>query len=334
MKTPFVSICIPSYNRPDTLLRLLRTIDTTSDDIQIVICEDMAPKRLDVRAVVETFRNETRYDVKYIENPVNKGYDWNIRDFITQADGEYVIYMGDDDGFIPGRLDEVINFLRNNRQLGYMLRSSLRPSGEEMRYYPKTKFFNAGVDAYQALFRKSVFVSGFTFKREWALETMTDRFDGSLLYQLYILAEICIHHPSAYFNLPFTQSFPDDKTFYFGTSEKEKEFYKPGKISAVAQMNFVSGFFKIAKFIDEKYNFNSLSYIKRDISKYSYPIFWWLMRAGRLTMLNGAWRMLWMGLGCSIYFYIYVLGLLLLGRGICDKLICIIKNKIGYAPHL
>ena len=67
METPFLSICIPSYNRPQTLLRLLRTIDTKAKDVQIVICEDKAPKRLEVRAAVEEFKKETSYDVKYIE---------------------------------------------------------------------------------------------------------------------------------------------------------------------------------------------------------------------------------------------------------------------------
>lgn len=334
MNMPFVSICIPSYNRPDTLLRLLKTIDSKSDDIQIVICEDMAPRRAEVRAVVEGFRSETRYEVKYIENSVNKGYDWNIRDFIIHADGEYIMYMGDDDGFIPGRLDDVLTFLRNNRQIGYMLRSSVRPSGEEMRYYSDTKFFDAGVEAYQELYRKSVFISGFTFKREWALNTMTDRFDGSLLYQLYILAEVCVNHPSAYLNIPFTQDYPDEKTFYFGSSEKEKGLYSPGKITVSSQMNFVSGFLKIAKYVDEKYRINSLVYIKKDISKYSYPILWWLMRVGRLIMLKGAFEMIRMGLGRTIYFYFYVFGLIFLGSSLCDRLIYFIKRKLGHTPQL
>ena len=149
-----------------------------------------------------------------------------------------------------------------------MLRSSLRATGEEMRYYSDTKFFNAGVEAYQALYRKSVFISGFTFRREWAMSTMTDRFDGTLLYQLYILAEICINHPSAYLNIPFTQDYPDEKTFYFGSSEKEKKLYTPGKISTKGSMIFVSGFLKIADYMDQKYKITSLSYIKKDILLY------------------------------------------------------------------
>ena len=52
-----ISICIPSYNRPSGLKRLLDSIDSKHhiNDIQILICEDSAPKRLEVRRVVEKY---------------------------------------------------------------------------------------------------------------------------------------------------------------------------------------------------------------------------------------------------------------------------------------
>lgn len=41
----FVSICVPSYNRPDELVRLLQSIDCDTEDIEIVICEDCADRK-------------------------------------------------------------------------------------------------------------------------------------------------------------------------------------------------------------------------------------------------------------------------------------------------
>lgn len=336
MNTPFLSICIPSYNRPDTLLRLLRTIDSKATDLQIVICEDKSPKRLEIRAAVETFKKETRYEVKYIENEVNKGYDWNVRDFITQADGEYIMYMGDDDGFIPGKLDCMVNFLREHRELGYVLRSSQGYTGEPMRYFAGNQFFEPGVDAYQTLYRKSVFISGFTFKRELATKTMTDRFDGTLLYQLYIVAEICLNHPSAYLDVPITQNFPHEAGhgFFFGSSEKEKGKYEPNKISVRGSMIFVTSFLKITRFIDEKYHLNSTRFVQDDMSKYSYPILAYVQQIGRWQMLKCAKEMIKEGMGRSIYLYIYALGLFLFGTKNCGKLIRLIKKMLGHTPQL
>ncbi len=334
MDKPILSICIPSFNRPNELLRLLKTVDSNPEETQIVVCEDHAPKRLEVRARVEEFKKESRYEVKYIENEVNKGYDWNIRDFITCASGEYIVYCDDDSCFVPGALDKLIIFLKSHRDLGYVLRRTRSYTGDDMRYFPETKLFAPGVETYQMLYRKSVIVAGFTFKREWAIDTMTDRFDGTLLYQLYILAEICLHHPSAYFDEPITEKIPTDTEFYFGMSEKEKGLYEPKKVCVRNSMNFVFSFLKISRFIDEKYKLHSTRHIQKDIAKYSYPILAFLMKKGRWEMLKGAKAMFKEGLGCSVYFYAYILGLLFLGAKNCERVIVTIKRKVGHTPQL
>jgi glycosyltransferase involved in cell wall biosynthesis len=335
MDNVFISICIPSYNRPKELLRLLRTIDCDPQGVQIVICEDHAPKRLEVRENVEIYRKESVYPIKYIENEVNKGYDWNIRDFILQADGEYIIYIGDDDGFVPHALDRFIAFLKNHRELGYVLRCTRNQcTGEHMRYFPETCFFEPGSDSYQLLYRKSVIISGFTFKRELAREFMTDRFDGTLLYQLYIMAEICLKHPSAYFNEPITESLPGQTDFYFGSSEKEKGLYEPGKVSVRGSTIFVASFLKITRCMDEKYGLSSTKYVQRDMSKYSYPILAYLMKRNRLEMLKFAKELYKIGLGNTPYFYVYTLGLLVFGTAFCGRVILLIKKCLGHTPQL
>lgn len=335
MGKPFLSVCIPSYNRPKELLRLLRTIDCDPAETQIVICEDHAPKRLEVRAAVEEFKSETPYVVKYVENEVNKGYDWNLRDFITTAEGEYIVFCDDDGAFVKGSLDKLMAFLQEHPELGYVLRRTRNvTTGDDMRYFHGTKFFAPGPETYQLLYRKSVIIAGFTFKRELAVDTMTDRFDGTLLYQLYILAEICLKHPSAYFDEPITEKLPGETEFYFGASEKEKGLYEPKKISVRGSMIFVSSFLKITKYIDDKYNLNSTRYVQKDMSKYSYPILSYLMQIGRINMLRCAREMIKIGLGRSMYFYVYIVGLLFLGTRNCDRLIVFIKHRLGHTPHL
>ena len=119
-----ISICIPSYNRPSGLKRLLRSIDSIhADKIQIIICEDMAPKRKVVRDVVKEFEKFSNYNLKYIENPKNYGHGRNLRECIYQSDGEYIMYMGDDDMFIPGAFDGFYEFVKDHPDIGYFLRS-------------------------------------------------------------------------------------------------------------------------------------------------------------------------------------------------------------------
>lgn len=333
----FISICIPSYNRPSELLRLLQSIDCEPEEVEIVICEDCAPKRLEVRDAVQKFRSNSKYEVRYIENETNCGYDKNLRNCINNATGDWIIYMGDDDMFIKSRLSPFIDFLKTLKKEKYVLRSyqAIHANGsvEKFQYFENIKYFEAGYDAYVTLFRKSVFISGFTFKRENAISTLTDRFDGTLLYQLYILAEICINYPSVYYNIPFTQSI-DGGIPYFGNSASEKELYTPGTITVGNSVAFMKNFFVITQYIDKKYNMNSTSFIKKDISKYSYPILSIQRKKGRKDFKEYSRQLKEIGLNCSFYYEFYYCMLYIFGEGFCDWGIRTIKKILGRTPQL
>ena len=328
----FVSVCIPSYNRPGELRRLLESIDTKrARMVQIVICEDKAPKRLEVRSIVETFIEQTIYDVKYVENLENFGHGKNLRECIRQADGEYVIFMGDDDMFIPEALDEFYTFLSEHRDCGYVLRSSRQSLGngkyEYFKYYNDNKVFCPGVETYTQLFLKSVFMSGFTVKRDYVNDYSIHCLDDTLLFQLYLLAEVCMEHPAAYCNTPFVQGVGDGMSF-FGTNKKEDEFYTPG-VLVTNNLNFINGFFRITNSIDSKYNIDSTKIIKTEMSKYSYSLMWMARRLGRRRFREHCRVLRKMGLDRTIYFSIYYFGLQLFGEKVCSKLIRLIKRIRG-----
>ena len=339
MNEPFLSVCIPSYNRPDTLYRLLKSIDVTAAGIEVVVAEDKAPKRDEVREAVQKFQGETELDVLYHENSENLGYDANLRECISVAHGKWVMYMGDDDVFISGKLSEYISFLKEHDELGYVLRSYkkrlLDGKEETFRYYDEKKFFDPGADAYISLFRKSVFISGFCFKRELALENITDIFDGTLLYQLYIQAEICMNYPSAYYDVPFTMSIEDSNTVpYFGSSSKEKGLYTAGTVTVDNSVNFVSRFFYITEYMDEKYAINSTYIVKDDMSRYSYPILSIQRKRGRRVFKEYALRLREIGLDSTMYFNVYYALLYIFGERFCDLGIRCIKRIIGRTPKL
>ena len=114
-KTPFISICILSYNRPETLGRLFKTIDTQNiEEIEVVICEDASPRRAEIRLVVDNFSLQQAYPVRYFENEKNLGYDGTFNQLCSHAQGEWMVFMGDDDEFAPLALDKMVDFLQKN----------------------------------------------------------------------------------------------------------------------------------------------------------------------------------------------------------------------------
>lgn len=339
MMIPLISICIPSYNRPKELQRLLLSVDVSKvDSIEIIVCEDMSPGRLAIREVCERYKKESAYKLRYFENFSNLGYDANLRELISKAEGEYVMFMGDDDEFVEGALDKYIEFLLSHLDSGYILRSyqNIYKNGskEVFRYYPKDQTFIPGKATYVELFDKSVFISGFCVKTKLARFYETDNLDGSLLYQLYLLAEICLSHPSSYCRIILTQARVGESIPYFGNSDAEKELYTPGAITTQNSINFLSKYFEVISFIDKKNGISSINDIRRNMSKYSYPAIA-IQREGSLfEFFRYTKQLKKLGLNESWLFYLYVYSLVIFGKRNCDEIIRFLKRVYGKRPNL
>ena len=339
-KVPLLSICIPSYNRTAELEKLLSSIDCNPNQIEVVISEDNAPRRQEIRKIVDTFRQKGQYKLVYEENPFNLGYDANLRHLIEIASGTFVLFMGDDDWFVDRTLNKFIAFLQENSDVGYMLRSyfAMHPDGtlEPFRYLPAPKRFSPGLETCAWLYKRSVSIAGVTFKRESALKYSSDQFDGTLLYQLCLVLEICFREESIYSDLPVAiaaQTFREDKP-QFGAANNEKGRFTPGKVTASNSVNFTKGFFEIASDFDRRHGVNLTVLIREDLSKYSYPFLSIQRKRGLIGFIRYSLQLAKeTGLNSTWHFYFYTLALLFFGERICDKVILLIKRQIGYTPN-
>ena len=80
-------------------------MDCSSDEIEIVISEDCSPQKKLTYELVSNFIVNTEYKVNYHENEKNLGFDGNLRRLIELSNGDFVLFMGDDDLFIKNRLN-------------------------------------------------------------------------------------------------------------------------------------------------------------------------------------------------------------------------------------
>ncbi len=337
---PLLSICIPSFNRPRSLSELLYSIDCDPMKIEIVICEDCSNQREEIKSAVIDFSRQSSYDVKYFENISNLGYDCNIRKLVEVASGRFVIFMGDDDLFIPKSLNHFLDFIQENGNIKYILRSyiAIHSNGniENFRYLKKSVVLPAGIKTVAWLFKRSVCISGFTISREDALIYATNKLDGTLLYQVYLMAQVCFLNESVYCDFPVAQaiqSFRKDEAM-FGSSESERNRYTPGKRTIDNSINFSKAYFELTKYIDDQHKTNLTELVKIDLSKYSYPFLSIQRRNGISDFLKYAKRLeKELGFGCTSYFYLYKWGLVLFGEYFCDRLIRLIKRLNGFTPN-
>lgn len=331
-----ISICIPSYNRPNELKRLLESIDCEENLVEIIICEDNAPLREVVRSVVLNFKTQSKFDIKYFENTENLGHGGNFKECISKASGTFIMFMGDDDMFIPNELEGFINFVNNNLHFGYFLRCSRQIIGpgkfEYFKYYSEKKVFQPGEKAFVELFLKSVFMSGFTIKRSLVSNIKSNIIDHTLLFQLYLLAHVTLNHSSIYYDIPFIQGVGDGTSF-FGTNQIEKSHYEPGKL-VTNNLRFIEGFLEVTKVVDHEFHLNTTTKIKRELSKYSYPLLSFTRNEGLPQFFNHSLRLVKKGLATSVYFYVYFFALLFLGSNVCNAVIRRIKSKLGRRPSL
>jgi glycosyltransferase involved in cell wall biosynthesis len=301
----------------------------------------MSPTRLEIQSVVNKFTSESKYQVNYYENKKNLGFDGNLRQLIRCANGRFVIFMGDDDFFIPEALSKFISFLKNNINIKYFLRSylSTHPNGEveEFHYLSNTTTIPCGEKSVSWLFKRSVTICGFTISRSEAIKHETMELDGTLLYQVYLMSQVCMNYESIYYDIPIvhaTQSFREDKP-KFGASDAEKSKYSPGKVTQDNSVNFAKSYFEVTDYLDKIHNTNLTKMVRVDLSKYSYPFLSIQRKRGVVNFLRYAKRLEnELDFGCTLYFYLYKWSLVFLGERLCDRFILTIKRVIGHSPNL
>ena len=105
-----LSICVPVFNRPESLRLLLSSICLSSETDRVQICiSDNNYKEICNEDVVKEFSG--RLKIKYIRNNKNIGMVKNILNVIDMAEGKYIWLMGDDDYILGEKLGGLLEFL-------------------------------------------------------------------------------------------------------------------------------------------------------------------------------------------------------------------------------
>ncbi len=340
MRNPKISVCIPAYNRASLLLPLLDSIFSQEyDDFEVVIAEDGSPERLAIRDVVAGYITRYPDRLTYIENPKNLGYDGNIRNLFEIAHGEYVFFMGNDDLMCPGALAKVAEAVTRHSDVGVVLRSYAAFDGvpdnivQTFRYFDQELFFPAGAVTVSTIYRRSVVIPGMVIHREDALKFATDRFDGTLLYQLYLVAEILVEKNAVY--LPdVTVLYRNGGTPDFGNSAAEQGKFEPRVQTPASSLLFIQGMLDIARYVEQHRSVEIYKPILRDIANYSYPLLSIQGRQPLKVFIGYGWALAKMGFGRSPLFWGYFIAILVLGAKRVDSLIAWIKRRLGRTPIL
>jgi glycosyltransferase involved in cell wall biosynthesis len=337
---PLITVCIPAYNRANVLPPLLDSIITQDfSNFEILICEDNSPERDAIHSITLGYVKNTSVSIRYHENEKNLGYDGNLRNLIERAEGEYCLFMGNDDLMCPNTLAKVADALTRHNNIGVVLRTYAAFDGtpdnivQTFRYFDKEIFFPAGSNTIITMYRRSVVIPGMVIHRNAARKWASNKFDGTLLYQLYLVANILADMNAVY--IPdVTVLYRNGGTPDFGNSEAEQGKFTPTAQTPESSVNFMEGMLTIAQSIEKERNLPIYSGIRQDIDNYAYPI---LAIQGRLPFFSYVkylQQLVKVGMGRNPMFYAWAAIILTLGTKHSEQAIKWIKTKLGHTPRL
>lgn len=122
MNPPFLSILIPTWNRPESLSCLVSEINKYDhDDIEIVVVDNNSSEQNWLQLVKIT---KLHSNVRLFRNVVNIGMTPNWNKTIEYARGEWLCFVCDDDMFIDGALKRFRTIIKSFREPCLILQAS------------------------------------------------------------------------------------------------------------------------------------------------------------------------------------------------------------------
>jgi len=334
-----LSVCIPAYNRTRHLRALLDSILAQDfSDFEVVICEDRSPEREQIAAIVSEYQSRYPGVLRYFENAENLGYDGNIRNLVAKAAGQFCFFMGNDDIMCPSALKTAASVIRRYPSVGLIVRGyglfneAPKKVSQEIRYFNEEKEFPPGLISIRFAFRRSGVISGYIVHRGAAHEVATNRFDGTLYYQMHLTANVLIR--KAVVCIPNVLVLcRGDEPPDFGNSAKEKGRYIPGGYTPEARLNMVGGALSIIRALKEARGIDLVEDVVHDYANYFYPYI-----KDQLALPLSEYYKLYRGYGRMGFqryplFHVYFLIAYLLGEKNVDIITATVRKQIGRSPR-
>lgn len=334
------SVCIPSYNRTRHLPSLLDSITSQEfADFEIIICEDKSPERGQIAALVREYQVRYPNLITYFENEENLGYDGNIRNLVAKASGQFCFFMGNDDVMCAGALANAAGVIHRHPDVGLVVRGyglfDDDPGAvhQEIRYFTEEKEIDAGAPAIRFAFRRSGVISGYIVHRDAACAASTNKFDGTLYYQMHLTVSVLMHKPVVFTPAVLVLCRGNEPP-QFGNSSKEKGKYLPGSYTPQARMNMVGGALSIIRNLKETEGIDLVEEVIHDYANYFYPYI-----KDQLTLPPKEYWKLYRGYGRMGFqryplFHLYFLVAYLLGEKRFDSLTALVRKRLGRSPRI
>jgi len=132
-----LSICIPTYNRADSLADCLNSIYLSSktSNLQFEVCVSNNGSSDQTSVVIDFFND--KLPIKYFSFDSNQGRVRNYLNVVEMASGDFVWLLGDDDLLTPYAFEHLDSLLINNKDVDFFYVNSFNLSSNYLKSFER-----------------------------------------------------------------------------------------------------------------------------------------------------------------------------------------------------
>lgn len=184
MSKPFISICIPSYNRGHRALKLVEELlnYTYDETVEIVVSNNGSTKNTEGYKKIKAMEDDR---IVYHEFDENHQFYGNLNQVIKMSNGEFCMLLSDEDRIDIEVFNHCLNILSQNRHLG-LLRARTTVN------YPfcENCYSKAGEEAIESFYLVGNYISGIFYNRSVVTNELVDE-----MHERYVDEKAYYYYP-------------------------------------------------------------------------------------------------------------------------------------------
>jgi glycosyltransferase involved in cell wall biosynthesis len=170
-RTPFLSVCIPTYNRVNYLQKCLRSVlPQITDDVEVIVQDNASTD--DTWKFLAALAHT---GVHVARNATNIGLVGNFIEVVRRARGTYIYVLTDDDYLLIDGLRDTIDFAKSSNCLAFktafFLFNEVSKSGQHVSLFNKNVSGSVTEEIAAKIYHESNIFTGFVFRKDIFNET-------------------------------------------------------------------------------------------------------------------------------------------------------------------
>jgi glycosyltransferase involved in cell wall biosynthesis len=146
-----ISVCIPTYNRPESLLNCLNSLSLqTKKNFEVCISDNCSTEN--IKKLIKPYKKKLKF--KYNQNKKNLGAALNFLKVASMAKGDFIWFIGDDDLLVNNAIEKLSYIINKNKNCDFFWVNSYYLNSEYLKKFSKpfnTKYLPKGMKSHSPL---------------------------------------------------------------------------------------------------------------------------------------------------------------------------------------